>query len=234
MWCESAPDPLNSPLNEVPIRIVIADDHAIVLEATRILLDAEPDMRVIGEARDGVEAIELVEQLDPTLVLMDLSMPRIDGIQATRQIGTIKPTLPILVLSVHDDDQYIIAVIEAGAAGYLLKDISGEGLVAAIRAVTRGESVLHPTIARKVIEHFGGDPGSSQSAVDGLTEREAEILRLAAGGLGNDAIALKLGLSTRTVQSHLSNAFTKLRVGSRTQAVVAALRQGQIRLEEIE
>jgi two-component system, NarL family, response regulator LiaR len=219
---------------EAPIRIVIAEDHAFVQEGTRRLLDMEPDMHVIGVAPDGVEAIEIVERLDPTLVLMDISMPRMDGIEATRRIRAMKPELPILILSAYDDDQYVFALVEAGAAGYLLKDIRREELVDAIRSVSRGESVLHPTIARKVMQRFGGYRGDQQSATDTLTEREVEVLRLAAGGAGNDAIALELGVSARTVQSHLSNVFAKLGVGSRTQAVIAALRQGLIRLEEIE
>ena len=228
---DDAPEPQSS---EAPIRIVIAEDHAFVQEGTRRLLDMEPDMQVIGVARDGIEAIERVEQLDPTLVLMDISMPRMDGIEATRRIRVLKPALPILILSAFDDDQYVFALVEAGAAGYLLKDIRREDLVDAIRAVSRGESVLHPTIARKVMQRFGGYRGDGPTPTDTLTEREIEVLRLAAGGAGNDAIALELGVSARTVQSHLSNVFSKLGVGSRTQAVIAALRQGVIRLEEIE
>lgn len=220
--------------DDVPIRIVIAEDHAFVQEGTRRLLDMEPDMHVIGEAKDGVEAVELVEKLDPTLVLMDISMPRMDGIEATRRIRAMQPALPVLILSAYDDDQYVFALVEAGAAGYLLKDIRREELVDAIRAVSRGESVLHPTIARKVMQRFGGYRGDGPPRTDTLSEREIEVLRLAAGGAGNDAIALELGVSARTVQSHLSNVFSKLRVGSRTQAVIAALRQGLIRLEEIE
>ena len=228
---DDAPEPQSS---EAPIRIVIAEDHAFVQEGTRRLLDMEPDMQVVGVAPDGIEAIERVEQLNPTLVLMDISMPRMDGIEATRRIRAMKPELPVLILSAYDDDQYVFALVEAGAAGYLLKDIRREELVDAIRAVSRGESVLHPTIARKVMQRFGGYRGDEQPATDTLTEREIEVLRLAAGGAGNDAIALELGVSARTVQSHLSNVFSKLSVGSRTQAVIAALRQGIIRLEEID
>lgn len=219
---------------EPPIRIVIAEDHAFVQEGTRRLLDMEPDMQVIGVAADGIEAVAIVEELDPTIVLMDISMPHMDGIEATRRIRAMEPSLPVLILSAYDDDQYVFALVEAGAAGYLLKDIRREELVDAIRAVSRGESVLHPTIARKVMQRFGGYRGDGEAPAETLTEREVEVLRLAAGGAGNDAIALELGVSARTVQSHLSNVFAKLGVGSRTQAVIAALRQGLIRLEEIE
>jgi DNA-binding NarL/FixJ family response regulator len=217
-----------------PIRIVIAEDHAFVQEGTRRLLEMEPDMEVVGAARDGIEAIEVVSKVSPTLVLMDISMPRMDGIEATKRIRATDPRLPILILSAYDDDQYVFAVVEAGAAGYLLKDIRRDELVAAIRSVSRGESVLHPTIARKVMQRFGGFRGDGEVPSDSLTDREIEVLRLAARGDGNDAIALELEVSARTVQSHLSNVFGKLGVGSRTQAVIVALRQGLLRLEEIE
>jgi DNA-binding NarL/FixJ family response regulator len=217
-----------------PIRIVIAEDHAFVSEGTRRLLDMEPDMEVIGEASDGAEALALVEQLAPTLVLMDISMPNVDGIEATRRIREIRPDLPVLILTAYDDDQYVFALVEAGAAGYLMKDIRGDQLVDAIRAVSRGESVLHPTIARKVLRRIGERPATPHVDADDLTAREIEVLRLAAGGLGNDAIALELDVSPRTVHAHLSRIFAKLSANSRTQAVIEALRRGLIRLEEIE
>lgn len=217
-----------------PIRIVIAEDHAFVQEGTRRLLNMEPDIEVIGEARDGVEAVELVERTRPTLVLMDISMPEMDGIEATRRIRATHPELPVLILSAFDDDQYVFALIEAGAAGYLLKDIRGGELVEAIRAVNRGESVLHPAIARKVLRRLGGQFPQPTETAQALTDRETEVLRIAASGASNDEIALELNLSVRTVQSHLSNVFAKLGVGSRMQAVISALRTGMISLDEIE
>jgi DNA-binding NarL/FixJ family response regulator len=216
------------------IRLLIAEDHAFVREGTSRLLELEPDMTVVGEARDGLEAVELVERLNPTLVLMDIAMARMDGIEATRQIRVHRPDLPVLILSAYDDDQYIFALVEAGAAGYLLKDIRQEELVAAIRAVNRGESVLHPTIARKIMLRLGGRSEPPAATVETLSDRETEVLRLAAGGASNAAIALRLEVSPRTVQAHLSNVFAKLGVGSRTQAVIAALRTGVIELEHIE
>ncbi len=224
----------DAPPAEKAIRIVIAEDHAFVAESTRRLLDLEPDMEVIGEASDGAEALELVEQLEPTLVLMDISMPNVDGIEATRRIRELRPGLPVLILTAYDDDQYVFALVEAGAAGYLMKDIRGDQLIDAIREVSRGESVLHPTIARKILQRIGEQAGAVHADADALTAREIEVLRLAAGGLGNDAIALELELSPRTVHAHLSRIFAKLSVSSRTQAVIEALRRGLIRLEEIE
>ena len=213
MGVEQNSSQANTSDGDAPIRIVIAEDHAFVQEGTRRLLEMEPDMHVIGEASDGIEAIELVETLDPTLVLMDISMPRMDGIEATRRIRAMRPDLPVLILSAYDNDQYVFALVEAGAAGYLLKDIHHQQLIDSVRAVSRGESVLHPTSARKVMQRLGGYQGDMAPATDALSDREIEVLRLAASGAGNDAIALNLGVSARTVQSHLSNVFAKLGVG---------------------
>ena len=217
------------------IRIVIAEDHAFVQEGTRRLLEREPDMEVVGTASDGAEAVELTERLHPSIVLMDIAMPEMDGIEATRRIRVCCPDMPVLILSAYDDDQYVFALVEAGAAGYLLKDVSGEQLVDAIRAVTRGESVLHPTIAGKIMRRMArAEPLQPTEPIDTLSTRELAVLRLAARGLGNDAIALQLQLSPRTVQAHLSHVFSKMRVSSRTQAVVEALRRNWIRLEELD
>ncbi len=221
-------------MDDAPIRIVIAEDHAFVMEGTRRLLNMEPDMEVVGEASDGEQAIALVERLNPTIVLMDIAMPNVDGIEATRRIRAARPSLPVLILTAYDDDEYVFALVEAGAAGYLLKDIRGDQLVESIRAVSRGESVLHPAVARKVMRRVGGSAGEPPSPAEPLSSRELEVLRLAASGLGNDAIALRLELSARTVQAHLSHIFTKMGVSSRTQAVISALRHGWIRLEELE
>ncbi len=218
-----------------PIRIVIAEDHAFVQEGTRRLLEREPDMQVAGVAVDGATAVALTERLRPNVVLMDIAMPGMDGIEATRRIRASCPDIPVLILSAYDDDQYVFALVEAGAAGYLLKDVSGDQLVDAIRAVTRGESVLHPTIAGKIMRRMArSDPPQPANPVDTLSERELAVLRLAARGLGNDAIALQLQLSPRTVQAHLSHIFAKMRVSSRTQAVVEALRRNWISLEELD
>jgi DNA-binding NarL/FixJ family response regulator len=229
---ESAQD---AAVSSTPIRIVIAEDHAFVQEGTRRLLEREPDIEVAGVAADGAVAVALTERLRPNLVLMDIAMPGMDGIAATRRIRASCPDIPVLILSAYDDDQYVFALVEAGAAGYLLKDVSGDQLVDAIRAVTRGESVLHPTIAGKIMRRIArADPPRTAEATDTLSARELAVLRLAARGLGNDAIALELQLSPRTVQAHLSHIFAKMRVSSRTQAVVEALRRDWIRLEELD
>jgi len=219
------------------IRIVFAEDHVLVREGTRQLLDRHEDLEVIGEGADGIEAVELVRRLNPDVVILDISMPRMTGIEATKRIKEFAPQTSILILTAYDDDQYVFALLEAGAAGYLLKDVSGDELVLAIRAVHSGEPVLHPAIARKVLDRVvQRDKAPANTSVDGesLSDRELEVLRLAARGLSNAGIAQELDLSTRTVQVHLTHIFAKLGVGSRTEAVITALRQGWFTLEEVE
>jgi DNA-binding NarL/FixJ family response regulator len=216
------------------IRVVIADDHALVREGTRQILEDQPGLEVVGEAQDGEEAVALVSRLDPDVVLMDIAMPKLNGIEATRLIKQASPATSVLVLTAYDDDQYIYALLDAGAAGYLLKNVRGEELAQAVRAVAEGESVLHPTIASKVFKHYIS-PGqaTAEEGIEPLTERESEVLAMAARGLSNKMIARELKLSDRTVQVHLSNIFGKLGVASRTEAVITALRRGLLRLEEI-
>lgn len=216
------------------IRILIADDHAVVREGTRQFLEREDDLEVVGEAADGEEAIRLVGSLNPDVAIMDISMPNIDGIEATRQIKAKYPKVAVLILSAYDDDQFVFSLLEAGAAGYLLKSVRGNELVNAIREVSAGESVLHPTIARKVLNRFTHITGETQKQKqDVLTEREIEVLQLAAQGSSNQEIADNLYLSLRTVQSHLNHIFNKLQVSSRTEAVVHALKEGWVTLDSI-
>jgi DNA-binding NarL/FixJ family response regulator len=167
---------------------------------------------------------------------MDIAMPKLNGIEATRRIKDMQPDTAVLILSAYDDDQYVFAILEAGAAGYLLKDVPSQELVEAIRAVHAGESILHPTIARKVINRFTSPRGPGVLAVeaDQLSEREMEVLKLAAQGMSNMEIANELALSVRTIQGHLSNIFSKMQVGSRTEAVIQALQRGWFTLEDIE
>ena len=217
------------------IKILIADDHAVVREGTRRILEQEQDLDVVAEASDGEEAVKLATTVKPDVTILDIAMPKLDGIEATRQIKALCPAITILILTAYDDDHFVFSLLEAGAAGYLLKSIRGRELVDAVRAVHAGESVLHPSVARKVLQRFVpvlGKPGEQEpSGV--LSEREMDILRLATRGLSNQAIAKELGLSTRTVQGHLGHIFNKLGVSSRTEAVVRALKEGWVILDDV-
>lgn len=218
------------------INILLADDHVLVRQGTRELLEREADLKVVGEAGDGEEAIRLATALHPHVVIMDIAMPKLNGIEATRRIKETFPDIAVLILSAYDDDQYVFAILEAGAAGYLLKDVPSHELVEAIRSVHAGESILHPTIARKVINRFATPRGQAAiaAAADRLSKREMGVLKLAAEGMTNMEIANELSLSVRTVQGHLSNIFSKMQVGSRTEAVIQALRMGWFTLEDIQ
>jgi len=218
------------------IRIMLAEDHLLVRQGTQELLDREKDLQVVTEAGDGEEAVRKAAEHRPDVVLMDIAMPKLNGIEATRQIKAQNPATAVLVLTAYDNEQYIFALLEAGAAGYLLKDISTTELITAIRAVHAGESVLHPAVARKVVDHFSkrAERESAQEAsLEPLTEREMEVLALAARGMTNREVAAELSISARTIQVHLSNIFSKWGVGSRTEAVVTALRNGLLRLSDL-
>ena len=216
------------------IKIIIADDHKVVREGTRELLQKENDLEVVAEAGDGAEAVELVERLKPDVVIMDIAMPKLNGIDATRQIKATNPRVAVLILTAYEHDQYVFALLEAGAAGYLLKDVRGQEVIEAVRAVHAGESVLHPVVARKALDHFVNPVKKDATTKDqALTEREIEVLRLAARGRRNKEIATDLDLSVRTIQAHLGNIFNKLKVGSRTEAVIAGLKDGVLSLDDI-
>jgi DNA-binding NarL/FixJ family response regulator len=215
------------------IKILLAEDHAVVRQGTRELLERESDLEVVAEAGDGEEAVQLAARHQPDVAIMDIAMPKLNGIEATRQIKASHPATAVLVLTAYDNDQYVFAVLEAGAAGYLLKDVHAEELIKAVRAVYAGESVLHPVIARKVINHFAPITAKrEESAQEPLTEREMQVLKLAARSMTNQEIAHELALSVRTVQSHLSNIFGKMQVGSRTEAVLQGLKKGWLTLED--
>ena len=220
------------------IRIVVADDHAVVREGTRRLLEKEPDMELLGEAANGTEAIKIVNECRPDVVILDISMPDMSGIEVTRQIKSDLPTVIVLILSAYDDDEYVFALLEAGAAGYLLKDAPGRELVDAVRSVYSGEPVLHPSIARKVIQRAvnratGDDVADERTKSDSLTNREREVLHLAAQGKTNKEIADTLCISIRTVQRHLNILFNKLNVGSRTEAIFKAVKMGWLSFEDL-
>ena len=214
------------------IRILLAEDHAVVRESIRQLLEREPDLEVVAEAADGEQAVELANKFKPDLVIIDIRMPKVDGIKATKQIKTLQPSIAILALTAFDYDQYIFALLEAGAAGYLLKDVSGRELISAIRAVHKGDSVLHPAVARKVMQRFRTVTKAREPhGLEFLSKRELEILKLAAEGKSNKEIAEELVLSVRTIEAHLANTFNKLGVGSRTEAIIYALKKGWFEIE---
>lgn len=216
-----------------PIRILLAEDHAVVRQSIRKFLEQEEGLAVVGEAGSGEQAVLLADQLKPEVIVMDIAMPGLNGIEATRRIKESHPAVAILILSAYDYDQYVFALLEAGAAGYLLKDVSGQELVGAIKAVYRGDSVLHPAVARKVMLRFKSVGNPAETQTEPLTEREIEVLRLAARGYKNKEIAEQLYLSVRTVEAHLASIFGKLGVGSRTEAVLHALKKGLIALEDL-
>jgi DNA-binding NarL/FixJ family response regulator len=214
------------------IRVLLADDHALVREGTRRLLETENDVEVVAEAANGEEAVEATKRLHPDIAIMDIAMPGMGGIEATRAIKASCPETAVLVLSAYDDEPYLMKLLEMGAAGFLLKNVYGQELISAIRAVSRGESVLQPSIAEKIMLRMSSQTEMQHSPRELLSEREFEVLRLAARGLPNKEIARRLGLSIRTVHSHLANIFMKMQVGSRTEAILQALRQGMISLQD--
>lgn len=220
---------------KLKIRILIADDHPLLREAMRSAFEQQQDMEVVGEASDGQEAVDLSSQLKPDIIVMDIVMPKLSGIEATRQIRKSSPTTAVLILTAYDDDRYVIGLLEAGAAGYLLKSARGRDLVGAVRTVHAGESVLHPSIIAKILKY--GVEMQAQSAQrstgEQLSDRELEVLKLAAKGMSNKEIAHELFLSVRTVKAHLSTIFGKMDVASRTEAIVRGVRQGWLALDDL-
>jgi NarL family two-component system response regulator LiaR len=213
------------------IRVLITDDHAIVRKGIRALLATEPNIEVVGEARDGRDAIAEAQRLQPDVILMDLVMPGMDGLEAIRRIVDRQPEIRILVLTSFDGDDKVFPAIKAGALGYLLKDSSPEELVKAIHQVCRGESSLHPNIARKLLRELA-QPTGSEPRVRSLTERELEVLRLVARGQSNRGIAQQLGISEATVRTHVSKILAKMGLSSRTQAALYALQKGLASLHD--
>jgi two-component system, NarL family, response regulator LiaR len=208
-----------------PIRVLIADDHVIIRKGIRAVLENVPDIELVGEAANGREAVAVAERLNPDVILMDLVMPEMDGIEAIRRIKERLPGARLLVLTTFAGEDKIFPAIKAGAIGYQLKDSSPENLIEAIRQVYRGESALHPLIARKVLQELSS-PSERPPTPDPLTAREVEVLRWVAEGLENWEIAEKLVISEATVRTHVSNIMGKLHLASRTQAALYALREG--------
>jgi len=215
------------------IRVLLVDDHAILREGVHALLAREPDILVVGEAADGQEALEQVPRLKPNVVIMDIVMPNMNGLEATRLIAERHPESKVLILSMYDDHEYVVQIIQAGASGYVLKRVVTEDLVRAIREVNAGESFLYPPIAATLIGDYLRVTKGERSDVPGepLTAREREILKLIADGHTNQAIAEQLGLSRKTVDSHRANAMRKLDLHDVTEVVKYALRTGMITLD---
>jgi two-component system, NarL family, response regulator LiaR len=208
------------------IRVLIADDHAVVRQGLRTFLDLQEEIDVVGEAADGEEALAAIEELAPDVVLMDLVMPRLDGIEAIRRIRERTPATRVIVLTSFLDDDKVFPAVRAGAAGYLLKDVQPQELVRAIRTVRDGQALLHPAVAARLMEEIADD--SRRREPDPLTPREREVLALLARGLSNKAIARECGVSEKTVKTHVSNILGKLGVNDRTQAALWAVREGLV------
>lgn len=214
------------------IRVLIADDHGIVRKGIRALLATESDIEVVGEAGDGAEALAQAGLLKPDVILMDLVMPKLDGIECTRQVTAQQPGVRVLVLTSFAADDKVFPAIKAGALGYLLKDSSPSDLVQAIHSVYRGEPSLEPAIARKVLFELSHPPVKGPPTPEPLTERELEVLRLVAQGLSNREIAERLVISEMTARTHVSNILSKLHLASRTQAALYALKEGLASLDD--
>lgn len=210
------------------IRVLVADDHAILREGIKSLLAEHEEIEIVGEAADGVEAVEKVRSLKPDIVLLDIGMPRMNGIEATRQITKEVPETRVLILTMHEDEEYIFPIFQAGASGYVLKRTAMSELVSAIRAVFQGHTILHPVVAQRVID----EPREETDNYDGLTERELEVLTLIADGLTNQKIADQLFISVKTVQAHRANIMEKLDLHDRVDLTKYAIRKGLISLED--
>lgn len=217
------------------ISILVADDHPMLRDGITHLLQKEDDFEVVGQAADGEEAVRMAGEKSPDIVLMDIEMPKIDGLEATRQIKAMNPKISVLVLTVHDDEEYIAALLDAGVAGYLLKTTYGKELVQAIRAVYLGEFVLDTQIGPRVFRAFTLRTNKTVplKAGEKLSAREMEVLKLAARSLSNSEMAEILFISPRTVKGHLSDIFSKLGVSSRTEAITACLRAGILSLDDL-
>lgn len=225
---------MRGPMDDHETTVVIAEDHALVREGTRRILEQDAGIRVVGEASDGAEAVALAAALHPDVAIIDIGMPTVNGLEATKQIKARWPEIGVLILTVHDDDQYVFALLEAGAAGYLLKDTPGEKVIEAVKGIRAGDAILDPAITAKVLSRFRPTSREADRQVDHpLTARELDVLREAAGGSSNKEIAVTLGLSSRTVQVHLAHIFDKLGVASRTEAVIMALQRGWFTIDEV-
>jgi DNA-binding NarL/FixJ family response regulator len=224
----------------VPIRVLLVDDHAILREGIRFLLSASGEIEIVGEAGDGLEALRLVEELNPDAVLMDISMPRMNGIDATRELKRRQPELPIVILSMYDSEEYILPILKAGASGYVLKKAAGQELVSAIKAAVSGQVILDPSVARTVVDSLSARPPAQNRSQTGphpalaqLTEREKEVLILVARGLTNQQISEKLFISIKTVQAHRANLMDKLDLHDAVELTKFAIKSGLVQLDDL-
>lgn len=230
------------------IRVLLVDDHAILREGIRYLLSASGQVEVVGEAQDGLEAVEMVEKLHPDAVLMDIAMPRMNGIEATAELKKRHPDLPILILSMYDSEEYVLPILKAGASGYVLKRAAAQELVSALKAVVAGQVILHPDVAKTVVDSIqeGGNGGNGSGTtqqphresgthpqLEQLTEREREVLTLIAQGLTNQQIAEKLFISIKTVQAHRANLMEKLDLHDAVELTKFAIKTGLVQLDDL-
>lgn len=214
-----------------PISVLLVDDHAMVRQGVRAFLLTQVDIAVVGEASSGEEAIKLAAQHIPDVILMDLIMPNMDGVEATRRVKQVSPRSQIVVLTSYHEDEHIFPALKAGALSYILKDVSAEELASAVRKAAAGEAVLHPRVAARVIKELQGRRAESLNPFTELSERELEVLKLIADGMSNAEMAAKLVLSEKTIKGHVSNILSKLHLVDRTQAAVYAWREGVVRKE---
>lgn len=219
-----------------PIRVLIADDHTLVRQGIRMLIEAQPDLAVIGEASDGNEAVQLARDLAPDVIVMDMAMPTLDGLEATRAIKRERPDVKILALTMHEGEDYFFKTLAAGAAGYVLKRAAASDLITAIRAIARDEVFLYPAVAKKLVADYlnrvQADKHGERTVYDGLTTREREVLTLVAEGLSNREISERLSVSLSTVQTHYAHIVDKLNLHNRAELVKYAIRHGLIQTPE--
>lgn len=213
------------------IKVMLVDDHAVVRQGLRKLMEEEPDIEVVAEAGNGLEAVDLAKRVRPNVVLMDVMMPRLNGIEATKAIKALDPSITVVILSAFDEDRYVLALLNAGAAGYLLKTASAEELVQGVRSANVGQAVLHPAVAGRLLakaSHVNSRNNSSSYGDESLSQREMQVLRLVAAGATNKQIARDLFISSQTVKAHLATIYGKLGVSSRTEAVMNAVCRGWV------